>query len=505
MIITNSFQMKFEEYRKLDAVAMAELIKKNEVTSSELLEAAITRTEEVNGPINAVILKLYEDARNTSKSRLPDGPLSGVPFLIKDLDVQMKGTRYTGGTRLLKDFVSTVNSEVTNRIQNAGLVIFGKTNTPEFGLTPYTEGKFLGTCRNPWNTEHTTGGSSGGSGAAVSAGIVPMALASDGGGSIRIPASCCGLFGIKPSRGRISNGPLYGQMWEGAVSTGIISRSVRDAAFYLDAVQGESEGDPYIIQRPDRPYADEVKAPAGKLKIGYSYQMPKGLDFKIDEENIKAIETTVKLLKELGHEVNEVSLPYNKELMTELLYMLAMSHASATVDYLGKMLGRKPSQSELEPNTWLLYKLGQSFTAQNVVFAGMKWNKVARAMGEFHKQYDLLLTPTLGMKPFKIGALQSSGAEETALKIMNALGISTVVKYTGLIEKISSKIYNWIPYPPLANITGQPSMSVPLHWSADGLPVGVMFTGKMNNEALLFRLAAQLEQANPWFSNVPVI
>jgi amidase len=494
--------MKFDEYRKYDAVALADLVRKKEVSPAELLETAISRTEEVNGALNAVILKLYEEGRKTTQSSLPDGPFSGVPFLIKDLDVQLKGTKYTGGTRLLKDYISTESSEVVNRIQRSGLVIFGKTNTPEFGLTPFTEGKLLGTCHNPWNTAHTTGGSSGGSAAAVAAGIVPMALASDGGGSIRIPASCCGLFGIKPSRGRISNGPLYGQMWDGAVSSGIVSRSVRDAAAYIDAVQGEVEGDPYVIQKPERPYADEVKLPAGKLKIGYSYQMPKGFNFEIDPENIKAIESTVSLLKDLGHEVEEVALPFDKELHTDLLYTLVMSHTSATVDYVSRLRGKKAQLHELEPNTWLLYKLGKSFAASDVVSASMKWNKVARAMGDFHKQYDLLLTPTLGMKPFKIGALQSSAAEEAGLKLMNALGISTIVKYTGLIEKISTKIYSWLPYPPLANITGQPSMSMPLHWSADGLPVGVMFTGKMNNEALLFRLAAQIEQAKPWFAKV---
>ena len=494
--------MKLEEYRKLDATALAELIKKKEVSATEVLETAIARTEEVNGPINAVVTKLYDIARKAAQSPLPDGPLAGVPFLIKDLDVELKGTKYTGGSVLLKDYVSTESSEVVKRMQKAGLLIFGKSNTPEFGLTPFTEGKLLGICRNPWNTEHTTGGSSGGAGAAVAAGILPMAFASDGGGSIRIPASCCGLFGIKPSRGRISNGPIAGQLWDGAVSSGIISRSVRDAAAYIDAVQGETDGDPYIIQKPERPYAEEIKIPAGKLRIGYSYRMPKGFDFPIDPENINAIEKTVKLLKDLGHEVEEIELPYDSKLHTELLYTLVMGHTSATVEFIARKRGRKAELSELEPNTWLMYKLGKSFTAEDMVSAGMKWNQVARAMGEFHKKYDLLLTPTLGMKPFKTGALQSSAAEEAGLKVMNALGISTIVKYTGLIEKIATKMYSWLPYPPLANITGQPSMSVPLHWSADGLPVGVMFTGRMNNEALLFRMAAQLEQASPWFDKV---
>lgn len=494
--------MKFEEYRKHDAIALAELIRKKEVSATELLDLAIARTEAVNGPINAVVTKLYDEARKAAQSPLPEGPLAGVPFIIKDLDVELKGTKYTGGTGLLKNYISTESSEVVKRMIKAGLIIFGKSNTPEFGLTPFTEGKLLGTCRNPWNTEYTTGGSSGGAGAAVAAGILPMAFASDGGGSIRIPASCCGLFGIKPSRGRISNGFIAGELWDGAVSSGIISRSVRDAAAYIDAVQGEVTGDPYIIQKPERPYAEEVILPIGKLKIGYSYQMPKGFDFPIDPENIKAIENTVTLLKGLGHDVEEVELPYDKELHTVLLYTMVMGHTSATVDHIAQLRGKKAELSELEPNTWLMYKLGRSFTAADIVSTKLKWNKVTRAMGEFHKQYDMLLTPTLGMKPFKTGALQSSAAEETGLKIMNALGISTVVKYTGLIEKIATKTYSWLPYPPLANITGQPSMSMPLHWSADGLPVGVMFTAKMNNEAGLFRLAAQIERAQPWFEKI---
>jgi amidase len=495
--------MKFEEYRSLDATTQATLIRKKEVTATELLELAIARVEAVNGPLNAVVLKLYDEARRQASGPLGEGPFAGVPFLIKDLDVQLKGTKYTAGTRLLKDYVSAESSEVVNRIQRSGLIIFGKTNTPEFGLTPYTEGKLLGTCHNPWNTAHTTGGSSGGSGSAVAAGIVPMALASDGGGSIRIPASCCGIFGIKPSRGRVSNGPLYGQMWEGAVTSGIVSRSVRDAAAYIDVVQGAVDGDPYVIQAPERPYTEEVKLPAGKLRIGYSYQMPKGFDFPIDPENIKAIEMTVKLLRSLGHEVEEIELPFDKTLHTHLLYTLVMSHTSALIDYISELRGRKAQVDEVEPNTWLMYKLGKKFTAADAAGASLRWNKVARAMGDFHRRYDMLLTPTLGRKPFQTGALQSSAAEESALKLLNSLGISAIVKYTGLIEKIATNIYSWIPYPPLANITGQPSMTVPLHWSEDGLPVGVMFTARMNDEAGLFRLAAQLEQAQPWFDRVP--
>jgi amidase len=292
-------------------------------------------------------------------------------------------------------------------------------------------------------------------------------------------------------------------MWGGAVSSGIISRSVRDAALYIDVVQGGMQGDPYIIQPPERPYSDEVKIPAGKLKIGYSLEQP--ITQKQDPENIKAIESAIKLLRDLGHEVEEVKLPYKKELLTQILYAMVYGETSALLDYIGEIRGSKPQRDEVEPNTWLLYKLGKSFSANDFSLAKLKWNEACRNMAKFHAQYDFLLTPTLGMKPFKIGALQNSAAEQFALRAMNALGISSVVKYTGLIEKTAEKIFGWIPYAPLANITGQPSMTVPLYWSEDKLPIGVMFTGRMNDEATLFRLAAQLEQSRPWFDKVPVV
>ncbi len=497
--------MTFEEYRQYDATALAALIKSKAVTSAELLEIAIKRAEAVNPKINAIVTPLHEFAQGQLTQVDSAAPFAGVPYLIKDLGPQLKGTRYTQASRLLKDNISTENSEVTNRIIKAGLIIFGKTNTSEFGLNPFVENELFGASSNPWNLRHTTGGSSGGSGAAVAAGIVPMASANDGGGSIRIPASCNGLFGMKPTRGRVTLGPHAGEMWSGAVSEGCVSRSIRDSAIYLDCIAGASDGDPYIIQQPERPYAEEVNIAPGKLKIGYSLQMPEGLGATQSEENKNSIAHTVQLLRDLGHEVEEVKLPFDKVLLTDLLYMLVMGELSSALEYIGEQRGRKPKYHEVEPNTWLLYKLGRAFSAADFTLARIRWNEMSRAMARFHSQYHFLLTPTLGMQPFKTGALQTSKIEDNALRVMNALGISQVVKYTGLIEKIASKIFAWIPYPPLANITGQPSMSMPLFWSDDKLPVGVMFTGKMNDEGTMFRLAAQLEKADPWFNKVPAL
>lgn len=491
--------MKFEEYRQHDATSLAALVKKKEVSPRELLDTAIARVEEINPKVNAVVTKLYDLGEAQLKKLDLSAPFAGVPFLLKDLGPQVKGTRYTCGSRILKDYISTENSTVTNKILQAGLVVFGKTNTPEFGLNPWTEPELFGAAHNPWNLNHTTGGSSGGSAAAIAAGIVPMASANDGGGSIRIPASCNGLFAIKPTRGRISLSPHYGDMWGGAVCEGLISRSVRDTARYYDLMFGNVTGDPYHVLQPEDLYVNEITKTPPKLKIGYSTKMPAGLNAPVDEENIKAIAHTVQLLKSLGHEVSEVELPYKKEVLTELLYMMVLGETSATLDYIAELRGQRPHAKEVEPNTWLLYKLGKSFTARDFALAKMRWNDVSRTVAEFHKRYDLLLTPTLGRPPFIIGSMNNSSFEEIALRTLNTLGISTVIKYTGMIEKIAEKTFGWIPYAPLANITGQPSMTVPLYWTADQLPVGVMFTGIQCREDILFQLVAQLESQQPWF------
>ena len=497
--------MNFQEYRKHDATALAELIKKKEVTSQELLDIAIKRAEEVNPKINAVVTQLYDLGKAQIKTLDLTAPFAGVPYLIKDLGPQLKGTRYTCGSKYLKNNISKENSVVTDRMLKAGLVIFGKTNTPEFGLTPFTEPELFGPSHNPWNLDHTTGGSSGGSAAAVAAGIVPMASANDGGGSIRIPASCNGLFGMKPTRGRISLEPFAGESWCGANCEGIVSRSVRDSALYYDLVNGSGDGDPYIIQKPERPYAEEVKLSTGKLKIGYTLDFPEGFNFIQDEENRLAIQSTVELLKGLGHEVTEVKLPYKREMLIGLFTMMIYGETSANISFLESEHGRKATAAGFEPNTWLLYKLGKSYSAHDFAFYRLKWNEVCRSMAAFHQQFDMLLTPTLGMKPFKIGALQSSKLEDGALRFLNTLGISSILKHTKEVEKIATQTFNWIPYAPLSNITGQPSMTVPLHWSKENLPVGVMFTGRINDEATLFRLAAQLEKERPWFGKVPEI
>jgi amidase len=495
--------MTFEEYRKQDAVGLADLVKKKQVKPSELLDIAIQRTEAVNPKINAVVTELYDYGKKSLSALNGKGAFEGVPFLLKDLCIQLKGTRYTSASRLSKDYISTQTSDVVQKAIDGGFIIFGKTNTSEFGLNPYVENELFGNTKNPWDLERTPGGSSGGSAAAVAAGIVPMATANDGGGSIRIPASCNGLFGLKPSRGRVSFGPIHGDLWSGAATHELcVSRSVRDSAHYLDLICGNTIGDPYIVQSPDRPYAEEIKNSCKKLKIGFSIEHPFA---EQDEENINAMQHTIQLLLDAGHEVEEIKLPYDSGLMRDCLYTLVMGELSATIDMIAREQNKTPKINEVEATNWLLYELGKSISANEFCTAKFQWNTLSRNMQAFHDRYDLLLTPTLGMKPFKIGALQPKAWEQTGLGLLNKLGASGMLKHSSLIDETKKKIFGWIPYPPLANLTGQPSMSVPLYWTKENLPVGVMFTARLNDEATLFRLAAQLEQVQPWFDKVPAL
>lgn len=493
--------MTFEEYRSYDALGLADLVKKGEIKPEELIEIAIRRTEALNPVLNAVIHKIYEEARTASKTIRRETPFAGVPFLIKDLGIEVKGTPMRSGCRGYLNYVSAADSFVVQKMRQAGLVIFGKTNTPEFGLTPFTEPALFGPSRNPWDTQRTTGGSSGGSAAAVASGIVPLATANDGGGSIRIPASCCGLFGLKPSRGRTSWGKMFGEMWNGAAVEGCVSRSVRDSAAYLDAVMGAAPGDPYDIQRPSRPYLQEIGAAPGKLRIGYTSAHT--MQLSVDPACVKALAHAVELLRSEGHVVEEVELPYKKEDLTKAFLVVVAGEIAGELKVLGDFLGRTVRPGDVEPNTYALHLLGKSFNAGDYTYAKRKWNEICRRMAGFHEHYDLLLTPTLGQRPFTIGALQNTPGEARLISVINSLGLGSAVK--NQIDPLAEKIYNWMPWTAFANMTGQPSMSVPLYWTTedDHLPVGVMFTARLGEEDLLFRLAGQLEKAAPWWDKIP--
>ncbi len=496
--------LPFSEYVKHDATALADLVRRGETTPAELLETAIARAEAVNPQLNAIVTPLYEKGREMAANLPADGPFRGVPFLLKDLELEWAGTPMKFGCRGYANYVSTTDSEVIKRLKAAGLVFFGKTNTPEFGLTPYTESKLYGLARNPHKPTHSPGGSSGGSAAAVAAGIVPAATASDGGGSIRIPASCCGLFGLKPSRGRVTLGPAYGELWNGAVIGHAVTRSVRDSAGLLDAIAGNMPGDPYLIPPPERPFLDEVSREPGKLRVAFSTAsaIP---SLTIDPECIKAVQETARLLESLGHTVEEVPLPYDKTIITEGFFVSVLAETAATLRDLSTYLGRpvKPGV-DVELNTWAQARLAEGFSAADLSWQNRRWNTLNRSMGQLHEKYDLLLTPTLPCPPIAIGTFQNSASEERLLKLVDAVGGLKYLNGTKIVNDLAEKSLGYISYTVITNMTGQPSMSVPLHWSADGLPIGVMFAAKPGNEATLFRLAGQLEQTRPWFDKVAV-
>jgi amidase len=487
--------MNFDDYKQYDALGLAGLIAKKEVSPAEVLEAAISRAEAVNPKINAIVHTMYGKAREAAHAPIPAGPFSGVPFLMKDLEMSLAGEPMSSGCTGMKHYIPNFDSYAVQRMKAAGLVIFGKTNTPELGVTPYTEPVLHGPTKNPWKLSCTPGGSSGGSAAAIAAGIVPMATAGDGGGSIRIPASACGLFGLKPSRGRISLGPDNGQAWSGLVSSFAISRTVRDSAALLDSLQGAEPGDPFVIRNPDRPYLEEIQRAPGKMRIAYSLQHP--FEEKVHPECVKAVLKTTELLQSLGHEVEEIPLPYGEDILTKTFFMM-VGDVAADIEAMGKLRGKPLQKKEMEITTWLLNLLGKAYSAQEVVAAHKEWNTISRRFGDIHRTYDIWMCPTLSRPPFTIGDLQSSALETFALKLGINLGIVKYFKGTAIVDTIAKRTLSYIPYTPIANMTGQPSMSVPLHWTPDGLPVGVMFTGRMCEEDLLLRLAAQLETVSPW-------
>ena len=487
----------FKEFDRFDGLGMADLVRKKEVAPSELCEEAIRRIKQVNPKVNAVIHTMYDIAREWVHKGMPEGRFIGVPFLLKDMTEEYAGVLLTNGSKACRNYVPTQDTEIVQRFKKSGLVILGKTNLPEFGVMGITEPELYGPTRNPWNTGHTPGGSSGGSAAAVASGMVPLASGNDGGGSIRIPASCCGLFGLKPTRGRNPLGPRVGQLWQGAVVSHVITRSVRDSAAMLDATQGADAGAPYVIPPPQRPYLQEIDRDLGSLKIAYTSASPIGT--KVHPECVKAVQETAMLLEQLGHKVEEAQPEVDGKAIANSYLTLCFGEVAAEIEEMGVILGRKVKTSDVEALTWTLGLLGRTLSAGEFAKANREWGVAGRAMGRFHQIYDLYMTPTLAYPPMKVGELQPKPYERMLMKAVNALGVGVIFKMSGLIDQMAESNLSKMPFTQLANLTGQPAMSVPLHWTTDGLPVGVHFMAPFGDEATLFRLAAQLEKARPWF------
>ena len=487
----------FKEFDRFDGLGLAELVRKKEVAPSELCEEAIRRIEQVNPNVNAVIFPMYDIGRKAVQAGLPESRFTGVPFLLKDIIEEYAGVPLTMGSRAFRNHVPAQDSEMVIRFKRTGLVILGKTNVPEFGLLGITEPELHGPSRNPWNIDHTPGGSSGGSAAAVASGMVPLASGNDGGGSIRIPASCCGLFGLKPTRGRNPLGPNVGQLWQGAVVSHVITRSVRDSAAMLDETQGADAGAPYVIPPPERAYLQEIERDPGSLKIAYTSASPIGT--MVHPECVKAVEEAAKLLESLGHKVEEAQPEVDGKAVANSYLTMSFGEVAANMEEMKALLGRKAKTSDVETLTWTIGLLGRTLSAGDFAKATREWGVAGRAMGRFHQKYDLYLTPTLAYPPVRIGELQSKPYERLFMNAVNALGLGVIFKVSGLTDQMAEASLSKTPFTQLANVTGQPAMSVPLHWTSDGLPVGVHFMARFGEEATLFRLAAQLEKARPWF------
>jgi Asp-tRNA(Asn)/Glu-tRNA(Gln) amidotransferase A subunit family amidase len=470
----------FKEYDNYDAVGLAELVRRRQVSPEELLEEAIARVEQRDSALNSVVNKLYDHARAAIRAGLPNGPLHGVPFLLKDLHALCAGAVTTNGSRFFQDNRADHDSELVTRYKKAGLVIFGKTNTPEFGLTITTEPTLFGPTRNPWNAQHTAGGSSGGSAAAVAAGLVPAAHASDGGGSIRIPASCCGLFGVKPTRGRNPHGPDRGEGWAGMSTEHAITRSVRDSAVLLDSTCGPDVGAPYFAASPLQPYSSEVGATLEPLRIALATRTPAGE--KIAPECEQAVMQTARLLEEMGHRIEPTDLDFVPEELGPGFRMVIAGNTRAAIDLHAAKTGNRPGPEKFEKVTWALFEAGARASAAEYARAVLAVHRTGRMVGRFFERHDVLLAPTLPRPPEKLGVFD-----------MNSDDIESYRRAIALFTAFTA------PF----NASGNPAMSVPLHWTAEGLPVGVQFVARYGDEAALFRLAAQLEQAKPWFHRRP--
>lgn len=482
-------------------MALGELVRRHEVKPIELVDAAIERIELLNPRLNAVVTKLYEQAREQARMPLPAGRVSGVPMLLKDLLSTVAHSPFTSGSRLYRGFVPDYDAELVQRYRRAGLLILGKTSTPEFGLLPVTEPVLFGPCRNPWDVRRTPGGSSGGSAAAVASGMVPVAHGGDGGGSIRIPASCCGLFGLKPSRGRNPVGPDASEHWLGLAVEHVLTRSVRDSAALLDVSAGPETTSPYWAPPPERPFFDEIGAPVGKLRIAVSVEPQ--LTGKVEPDCKRALWDAAALCRELGHTVEEASPVLDADRFAHAFFTVICSSVAAGVERAARSLGRRPTRDELEIATWLAGLLGAELSAGHALAALQDLQDIARGVLRFFERYDVLLTPTLGSPPLRIGELEPQGAEALAHRTIVNLGLGSVLKLKRVIQATVNRVFEFIPFTPLANVTGQPSMSVPLFWNAAGLPIGTLFTGRLGAEGQLLRLASQLEMARPWANRRP--
>jgi len=472
------------DYSSRDGLGLAELVARKEVTSEELVETALAAIEKVNPRLNAVLQTLPDLARTEIRRGLPRGPFAGVPFLIKELVLHAKDVRCDQGSRLAQGFVPSADTELMARFRRAGLVLIGTTQTPEFGYNPTTEATLFGPVHNPWAAGHSAGGSSGGSGASVAAGIVPVAHANDGGGSIRIPASCNGLVGLKPTRDRVPTGPDSADPLCGLAIEFAVSRTVRDTAVLLDSVAGADVGAPGRPVPPVRPYRDEVGADPGKLRVAWTVTPASGA--KIHPECARAAQETVKLLEDAGHTLIEDRPRFDWDEYLEKVHVIWAVSNLQSADFAAQTMGRTPGPLNLEAVTWACYEEGKRFSAADLLNSMAHGNLISRKVGAFFGNYDVLVTPTMARPPVPHGEINQDRKGMTAME------------WTRLV-------FSYCPFTSVFNTTGQPAISLPMHRSETGLPVGVQLVARFGDEATLIRLASQLEQARPWQDRKPPV
>ena len=490
-----NYIMKLNEYMSYDGLGLAELVQKKQVTATELLDLALQRSEQVNPKLNAIIIPMHEHARRKAQQSL-SGVFAGVPFLVKDLFQEYAGVPTSYGCNALKSsaYIPQENAEIVNRWERAGVVTLGRTNTPEFGIKGITESEAWGACSNPWNLNHNSGGSSGGSASAVAAGIVPLAGAGDGGGSIRIPASYCGLFGLKPSRGRTPWGPNMSEAMHGAVIQHVLSKSVRDSAAMLDATHGAEHSSLFKIEKPQHGFLEYVQQPPQQLKIAFSTQSPIGT--KVSSDAIAAVKHTAQLLESLGHIVVEDKPKIEGMSLAKDFITTWFSQFSYMLNQIKALTGKNHHAFELD--SLALAAFGAKTTAQEYIHNLNHWGHYVTKMNLFFDNYDLYLTPATASVAPQNGAIVTPAWQKPILKSLLKIGKAHYLAQGKFVEQIIRENLKWVPFTQLANLTGLPAMSVPLYWNENQLPLGSQFIAPFGREDLLLQLAGQLEQAQPW-------
>lgn len=488
-------------YTDWDATELAARIARGELSPAESVEAGIAAIEQVNPRLNAAVHRMYERARAAVAGGLPDGPLRGVPLVVKDFDGFVAGEPWTAGTRFLDGFVADHDSEAIARLRRAGLVFLAKTNLPELALLGTTEPQWRGPTRNPWNTDHTPGGSSGGSAALVAARAVPLGHGGDGGGSLRIPASACALVGLKATRGRVPLAPDVGEGWGGLTSWGVLTRSVRDTAAILDILAGPAAGDPYRAPPLERPLAEEAKTPPGCLRVAWTAGSLYGRHSH--PEARAAAESVAALLAELGHHVEEARPEFDREVLARAYLVQVATSTALGIAEMGRWVERAPAPGHFEPVTWFLGQVGRALSAVDLQAAREANQAAGRSLAAFFDRHDVFLCPTVAYPPVRLGELALKPAERFGLSVLRVAPAKSILRKA--LEALAADSLERTPNTQLFNQTGVPAISLPLHWTGKGLPLGVQLAAPFGDEATLIRLAAQLEQARPWAGRKPPV